>query len=331
MQVVITGAAGFLGRKLAQRLLDGAQLVDRDGRAAPVDRLLLFDVVAVDGFDDPRVVQVAGDIADAALVRRTIDAATDSVFHLAAVLSAGAEADFDLGYRVNLDGTRAVLEACRALDHAPRLLFTSSVAVFGGELPARLDDDTPLRPQTSYGVQKATGELLLNDYTRKGFLDGRALRLPTIVVRPGAPNLAASTFASSIIREPLSGQEAVCPVAAESRMWNLSPRRVVEAFLHAHDLPSEAWGWNRSLNLPGLPVTVGGMVEALRRVAGDAPVGRIRWRPDPFIQRIVSGWPGDFATPRALDMGFRADAAMDDIIRAFIDDDLPAQRAAPKP
>jgi nucleoside-diphosphate-sugar epimerase len=328
MQVVITGAAGSLGRKLARRLLDGAELVGRDGRAAVVDRLVLFDVVAADGVDDPRVVTLAGDIADAALVRGLIDGATDGVFHLAAVVSAGAETDFDLGYRVNLEGTRAVLEACRALDHAPRVVFTSSVAVFGGDLPARLDDDTPLRPQTSYGVQKAMGEFLVNDYTRKGFLDGRALRLPTIVVRPGAPNLAASSFASSIIREPLSGREAVCPVAAESRMWNLSPRRVVDAFLRAHNLPAEAWGWNRSLNLPGISVTVGEMVEALGRVGGAAPVGRIRWQPDPFIQNIVSGWPGDFATPRALDMGFRADAAMDDIVRAFIDDDLPAQPAA---
>ena len=327
MKVVITGAAGFLGRKLTRRLLDGAELVDRDGRTGPVDALVLFDVVPAHGFDDPRVSVVTGEISDAAEVAATIDVGTDSVFHFAAVVSAGAEADVDLGYRVNLDGTRAVMEACRALPHAPRVVFTSSVAVFGGDLPARLDDDTPLRPQTSYGAQKAMGELWLADYTRKGFIDGRALRLPTIVVRPGKPNKAASTFASSIIREPLCGHAAVCPVSADSRMWNLSPRRVVAAFVDAHNLSGDDWGWNRSLNLPGLSASIGEMAAALTRVAGQAVADRIHWQPDPFIQNIVAGWPNDFATPRALAMGFRPDASMDEIVQAFIDDDLPAQMA----
>ena len=328
VKAVITGAAGFLGGKLARRLVDGAELMHRDGRTGPVDELVLFDNAPVRGFDDPRVTVVTGDVADAKLMRGVIDDATHSVFHLAAVVSAGAEEDVELGYRVNLDGMRAVIEACRALPHAPRLVFASSVAVFGGELPARLDDDTPLRPQTSYGVQKVMGELMLGDYTRKGFLDGRALRLPTVVVRAGAPNRAASTFASSIIREPLSGRAVDCPVSAESRMWVLSPRRVVAAFLRAHDLPGDAWGWDRALTMPGLSLAAGEMVAALGRVAGAEVADRVRWRPDRFVQDIVSGWPGDFATPRAVDMGFQADPSMDDIIRAFIDDDLtpPAER-----
>jgi len=324
---VITGAAGFLGTKLTRRLLDGAELVDRDGRTGPVDALMLFDVVPARSFDDPRITVVTGEISDAALVRAAIDEGTDSVFHFAAVVSGGAEADTDLGYRVNLDGTRAVMQACRALPHAPRVVFTSSVAVFGGDLPARLDDDTPLRPQTSYGAQKAMGELWLADYTRKGFIDGRALRLPTIVVRSGKPNKAASTFASSIIREPLSGGAAVCPVSADSRMWNLSPRRAVAAFVDAHNSPGDDWGWNRSLNLPGLSASIGEMAAALARVAGRQVADRIVWQPDPFIQNIVAGWPNDFATPRALAMGFQPDASMDEIIQAFIDDDLPAQNA----
>ncbi len=327
MKVVITGAAGFLGRKLTRRLLVGAELVDRDGRTGPVDAMVLFDVVPARSFDDPRITVVTGEISDAALVRASIDEGTDSVFHFAAVVSGGAEADTDLGYRVNLDGTRAVLEACRALPHAPRVVFTSSVAVFGGDLPARLDDDTPLRPQTSYGAQKAMGELWLADYTRKGLIDGRALRLPTIVVRPGKPNKAASTFASSIIREPLSGHAAVCPVSADSRMWNLSPRRAVAAFVAAHNMPGDDWGWNRALNLPGLTASIGEMAAALTRVAGREVADRIHWQPDPFIQNIVTGWPNDFATPRALAMGFQPDASMDEIIQAFIDDDLPAQMA----
>ena len=327
MKVVITGAAGFLGRKLARRLLDGAELVGRDGRSHTVGTLVLFDVVPVTGLNDPRVTTVTGEIYDTDLIARTIGGDTDSVFHFAAIVSSGAEADFDLGYRVNLDGTRAVLDACRALPHVPRVVFTSSVAAFGGDLPAVLDDDTPLRPQTSYGCQKAMGEFLVNDMSRKGDIDGRALRLPTIVVRPGKPNKAASTFASSILREPLTEATAVCPVARESRMWILSPRRVIEAFLHGHNLAPEDWGWNRSLNLPGIAVSIDDMVAALGQVAGQPTVDRIRWEPDPFIQQIVSGWPGSFETPRARDMGFNPDPSMTAIVEAFVEDDLAAQKA----
>jgi nucleoside-diphosphate-sugar epimerase len=252
------------------------------------------------------------------------------VFHLAAIVSGEAEANTDLGYRVNLDGTRAVLDACRALRPAdqtrPRLVFASSLAVYGGALPPAVGDDTALTPRTSYGTQKALGELLVNDYSRKGFVDGRALRLPTVVVRPGRPNRAASTFASSIIREPLAGQGAVCPVAADTVMALASPRRIVEGLVHALDLPGDAFGASRSLQLPGFSVSVGEMAAALRRAGGDSAYARIRWEPDPVIQGIVSGWPRGLATPRADALGFGRDSGIDEVVEAYIEDDLSVQK-----
>jgi nucleoside-diphosphate-sugar epimerase len=242
-------------------------------------------------------------------------------------VSAAAEADFDLGMRINLHGTLAVLEACRALPRPPRLVFTSSIASFGGPLPAVVDETIPQTPQTSYGAQKAIGELLVHDYSRKNFVDGRAVRLPTIVVRPGKPNRAASSFASSIIREPLTDLEAVCPVSPETRVAILSPRQAVAAFVRAHDLPAAAFEHTRSLIVPGLSVQVSDMVAALQRAAGAQAVQHIRWQPDAEIQRIISSWPGAFTSPRALRLGFQADANMDAIVQAFIEDDLPAQRA----
>jgi nucleoside-diphosphate-sugar epimerase len=256
-----------------------------------------------------------------------ISPGTSSVFHLAAVVSGEAEADTDLGYRVNLDGTRAVLEACRALGTCPRLIFASSLAVYGGRLPPDVGEDTPLRPQTSYGAQKAIGELLVNDCSRKGFLDGRALRLPTVVVRPGRPNRAASTFASSIIREPLSGKDAVCPVSPDTVMALASPRRVVAGLVHALDLPGDTFGDNRSLQLPGFSVAVGDMVEAVRRLGGEAAHARIRWQPDPLLQQIVSGWPSALSAPRARALGFTADPDIDTVVHAFVEDDLEMQKA----
>src|ERR1700737_489389 len=291
MRVVITGGWGFLGRRVALGLPG-----EGDG-----DGLVLFDNApsALPLPEDERLALLTGDIADSATVRAAIAPGTDAVYHLAAVVSGEAEADTDLGYRVNLDGTRAVLEACRALGTSPRLIFASSLAVYGGRLPLDVGDDTPLRPQTSYGTQKAIGELLVNDYSRKGFVDGRALRLPTVVVRPGRPNRAASTFASSIIREPLSGKEAVCPVSPDTVMALASPRRVVAGLVHALDLPGAAFGDNRSLQLPGFSVAVGDMGEAVRRLGGEAAHARIRWQPDPAVQRIVSGWPPALSAPRA--------------------------------
>jgi nucleoside-diphosphate-sugar epimerase len=319
MRVVITGGCGFLGRRVALRLLE------RDD----IDELVLFDNApsTLPLPNDRRLRLVTGDIADRDTVRAIVAApGTNSVFHLAAVVSGEAEADTDLGYRVNLDGTRAVLEACRALGSCPRLIFASSLAVYGGALPPIVGDDTPLAPQTSYGTQKAIGELLVNDYSRKGFVDGRALRLPTVVVRPGRPNRAASTFASSIIREPLSGREAVCPVSADTVMALASPRRVVDALLRAHDLPAGAFAMRGSLQLPGFSITVGEMAAAVRRAGGDQAYTRIRWEPDPLIQRIVSGWPQALAAPRAAALGFIADLSIDEVVQAFIEDDLAMQK-----
>lgn len=322
MNVVITGGAGFLGRRLAGQLLARGQLAGPDGRAHPIEQLVLVDIAPADGLDDARVRQVVGDIADAAVLARAIDAQTGVVFHLAAIVSGQAEADFDLGMRINLDASRALLERCRALGHAPRVVFTSSVAVFGGALPAVVPETMALMPQTSYGTQKAIGELLVGDYTRRGFVDGRVLRLPTISVRPGKPNRAASSFASGIIREPLNGEPAVCPVGPEARMWLLSPRKAIEAIVAACELPASALGTLRSLNLPGLSATVGEMVAALERVAGPEPARRIRWERDAQIERMVASWPGALDASRALSLGLSGDASVDDLVRAYIEDDL---------
>ena len=318
MRIVITGGCGFLGQRVALQLL-----AQRD-----VDGLVLFDNApsTLPLPDDKRLKVVTGDIADREAVRRVISTGTDSVFHLAAVVSGQAEADTDLGYRVNLDGTRAVLDACRALGTCPRVVFASSLAVYGGALPPAVGDETPLTPQTSYGTQKAIGELLVNDYSRKGFIDARAVRLPTVVVRPGRPNRAASTFASSMIREPLAGREAVCPVSPDTVMALASPRRIVAGLLHAHDLPADAFGGSRSLQLPGFSVAVGEMAAAVGRAGGEAAYARIYWEPDLQIQQIISGWPQGLQSPRAEALGFVADSGIDEVIQAFIEDDLEMQK-----
>ena len=318
MRVVITGGCGFLGRRVALRLLERSE----------VDELVLFDNApfALPPPEDPRLRLVTGDIADRETVVRVVTPGTNSVFHLAAVVSGEAEADTDLGYRVNLEGTRAVLDACRALGTCPRVVFASSLAVYGGALSPTVGDDTPLTPQTSDGTQEAFGELLVNDDSRKGFVDGRAVRLPTVVVRPGRPNRAASTFASSIIREPLTGREAICPVAPDTVMALASPRRVVAGLIHAHDLPADAFGANRSLQLPGFSVAVGEMAAAVRRAGGDPAYARIRWEPDPQVQQIISGWPQVLHAPRAKALGFGADSGIDEVVQAFVEDDLEMQK-----
>jgi D-erythronate 2-dehydrogenase len=318
MRVVITGGCGFLGQRIALQLL----------ARGDVDELVLFDNAppALPLPEDRRLSVVTGDIADREAVRRVVSPGTHSVFHLAAVVSGQAEADPHLGYRVNLDGTRAVLDACRMLGTCPRVVFASSLAVYGGVLPPAVGDDTPLTPQTSYGTQKAIGELLVNDYSRKGFVDGRAVRLPTVVVRPGRPNRAASTFASSMIREPLAGREAVCPVAPDTIMALASPRRVVDGLLHAHDLPADAFTTSRSLQLPGFSVAVGEMAAAVRRAGGEAAYARIHWEPDPQIQQIISGWPQELRASRAHALGFTADSGIDAAVQAFVEDDLEVQK-----
>jgi nucleoside-diphosphate-sugar epimerase len=320
MKVFITGGGGFIGYRLARRLAERGTLAGPDGAPSPITAIRLFDA-AFPADPDPRFERVTGDIAAPGAIAAALDPDTASVFHLAAVVSGGAEADFDLGYRVNLDGTRFLLEQCRELARPPRLVFASSVAAFGGTLPEVLDDATVANPQTSYGAQKVIGEYLVTDYTRKGFVDGRSLRLPTIVVRPGRPNLAASSFASGIIREPLNGTVSDCPVPFETGIWLLSPRRVVEAFVHAHDLPSSAWGTSRVVNLPGITVTVREAVDALGRIAGPAVAARVQHLPDARIEAIVRTWPVRFRTPRALAMGFTADTDVDAVIRDYIRDE----------
>ena len=322
MRVVITGGGGFLGSRLARTLLARGKLTAPDGAERQIARIVLLDAAFPAAMPtDPRLEIMRGDIAERAVIERAVTPDTGAAFHLAAVVSGGAEADFDLGMRVNLEGTRLLLERLRQCARPPRLVFASSVAAFGGELPPVLDDSTTPLPQTSYGTQKVVSEYLISDYSRKGFLDGRSLRLPTVVVRPGKPNAAASSFASGILREPLNGVASECPVEAETGVWLLSPKRVVEAFVHAHELPADAWGTRRALNLPGITVSVAEMIEAMGRIAGPAAAKRVVWKPDARIQAIVRTWPARFETPRALAMGFRADPDVATVIRDYIADE----------
>jgi nucleoside-diphosphate-sugar epimerase len=317
MKILITGGGGFLGFKLAQALLARGTLGGK-----PIASITLLDgAFPPAALKDARLKAVTGDVSDPKVIAAVCPPDTDAVFHLAAVVSGAAEADFDLGMRVNLLGTELLLAQMKKCARPPRLVYTSSVAAFGGTLPAVLDDSTIANPQTSYGTQKVIGEYLVSDYSRKGYLDGRSLRLPTIVVRAGKPNAAASSFASGILREPLNGVVSECPVAPETGVWLLSPRRVVEAFLHAWELPPEAWGTQRWLNLPGITASVAQMVEALRKVAGDAAAKRVVYKADARIQAIVKTWPVNFRTPRALEMGFKADSDVESVIRAYIADE----------
>jgi D-erythronate 2-dehydrogenase len=322
MRIVITGGAGFLGRRLARAILERGALTDVRGEMRPVEKIVLLDVVPAT-LADPRVSVATGDLADAALIETAVTEDTDSVFHLAAVVSGQAEAEFDVGMHVNLDATRALLERCRRLARPPKFVFTSSLAVFGGPLPDPVPDDALLTPQTSYGSQKAASELLVYDMTRKGYIDGRSLRLPTVTVRPGKPNRAASSFASGIIREPLNGVDSPCPVGAETKIWVTSPRTVTGNLIVGHEVAAAKFAHTRSINVPGFCVSVSEMVAALRRVAGDAVADRVKWRLDPVIERIVATWPPRFAPVLGPALGMRADTDFDSIIRAYIADELP--------
>jgi nucleoside-diphosphate-sugar epimerase len=318
MRVVITGGAGFLGSRLAAAILARNTLTDAHGVERGVREVVLVDAAEPRPHGDARVRVMHGSLEERAFVDAAVTPDTDSVFHLAAVVSGQAEADFDIGMRVNVDATRHLLERCRACTTPPKFVHASSIAVFGGALPDPLPDDAPVTPQSSYGTQKAIGELLVNDMTRRGFIDGRALRLPTIVVRPGKPNRAASSFASGIIREPLAGIEAICPVAPETELWLQSPRAVVENLLVGHDVDASRLPAFRALNVPGIAIAVSDMVAALRDVAGAAVAERVQWRYDPAIDRIVSTWPARFDARIGPALGMRADADFATIVRDYI-------------
>lgn len=323
MHVAILGAAGMLGAKLTERLV-------RDGRigSREIETLTAADVV------EPRV--PAG--SNGAVLRRSCDLSVpgtaaelvasrpDVIVHLAAVVSGEAEADFVKGYRVNVDGTRLLFEAIREAavrdPYRPRVVYASSVAVFGAPLPDVIGDDYVIAPLTSYGTQKAIGELLLADYSRRGFLDGIGLRLPTICVRPGAPNRAASGFFSSIVREPLAGKEAVLPVGEDVRHWFASPRAAIDSLIHAAEIDLTPLGWRRTLSMPGVSATVGDELAALRRAGGEGALRLVRREPDETIERIVGSWPRAFDPKRALALGFRAESSFDEIVRVHVEDEL---------
>ncbi len=333
MKVVITGGTGFIGLALTRRLLARGKLTGPSGGPERIDRLVLFDADVPRerpaGLDS-RVELVAGDVSDRDAVFGVIDRDDVSVFHLASVVSGEGERDFDLALRVNLDGGRAVLEACRAVGGRPRLVFASSIAVFGGAaMPDVVTDATKQTAQSTYGVTKAICELLVNDYTRKGYLDGRSARLPTIIIRPGAPNQAASGFASGVFREPLGGDRCVLPVALETRMPVLGYRTAVDGLIRLHEADGVAVGDDRGVNLPSLSVTVEEMIASLKRVAGDRPLGPIEVREDPEIASIVAGWPRETAFGRALALGLPRDRDLDSIVRAYVEDFLPARGSNP--
>jgi len=319
MHILITGAAGMIGRKLVARLVKDGKL-----HGQTIARLTLTDVVTP---ETPRdfagaVEALTSDLSAPGAAAKAVAARPDVIFHLAGVVSGEAEIDFEKGYRVNLNGTRALFEAVRSAEFKPKIVFTSSIAVYGAPFPPSIPDDFHLTPLTSYGTQKAICELLLADYTRRGFFDGAGIRLPTICVRPGKPNKAASGFFSSIIREPLAGQEALLPVAESVRHTHASPRAAVGFLIHAAGLTREQLGPRINLAMPGVSCTVGEQIDALRRVAGNKVAARIRREPDQLVQRIVSGWAERLDAKRARDLGFQAESTFDDIIRVHIQDEL---------
>lgn len=320
MNILILGGGGVIGQKLAASLAARGEL-----RGQPIAKITLADI------SDPPPVAASFpvetttcNIADAASVKACIDEGVDVIYLLAAIVSAHAEEDFDAGLSINMMGTLNVLERVRALGTRPVVVFTSSIAVYGGEVPDPIIDHTFLNPQTSYGAQKAIGELLINDYSRKGFIDGRGFRLPTISVRPGKPNRAASSFMSSILREPLNGQEAVCPVEDDFPHCYLSPRKCVENLIKGAEIPEADLGMNRCMMMPGRMWTIRQVIDAMTAVAGPDPAKLIRWEPQPDIQRIVKGWRFDLRPEKSLKLGLEADDSFEDNIRYYLEDDKPA-------
>jgi nucleoside-diphosphate-sugar epimerase len=324
MKVVITGGGGFIGQRLAQALLSGPGISLHKAPGDSVAPVAVKKVVCVDqvagSLNDDRIEYKVGDVSSPELINESIDADTGLVFHLAAVVSGTAEADFDLGLRVNVAATRMVLQRCRELGTCPRLVFSSSIAAFGGDLPDVITDGTMPMPQGSYGVQKVIGELMVQDYSRKGFIEGCSLRLPTVIVRPGKPNGAASSFASAIIREPLSGVPLELPVEPETRMWSTSPATVVTNMIHAAELAPSAWGTWRAINLPGIVVSMSEALDALQTVGGSQVRDLVTVQPDEDVLKLVRTWPEAFETPRATQMGFSVDRDLLSIVRAYIND-----------
>jgi len=310
-KILVTGAAGFLGSRVIEALLAGkADLPD-------VSTIVATDLEPCP-VDDPRVDVRTGTIADERFVRFIVDDDVDVVYHLAAVLSGQSEEEFDLGMTINVEATRRLLEACRATDRSPRFIFTSSLAVFGGEMPEVVPEDMVLAPESSYGTGKAIGELLVGEYSRRRFIDGIVCRLPTVSVRAGLPNSAASSFVSGILREPLNETESVCPVPLDTRLWITSPEVAVRNLIHAAGLPSSSLGGKRALNLPGLTVTPSEMLESLERLGGRDARARVRYEEDRRIVDIVCSWPGSFDVRRARQLGFEADRDFDAVVRQYM-------------
>ncbi|SHF20327.1 Nucleoside-diphosphate-sugar epimerase [Litoreibacter ascidiaceicola] len=319
MRALILGGGGMVGQKLARHIAANGL------NGQPVD-ITLHDIAFP---SDPvaGAAQIKGSIADAGTPETLAKTKPDVIFHLASIVSGEAEADFTKGWAINMHPTWELLEALRAEHEAdpsyrPRIVFTSSIAVFGGPYPDKISDDFLSAPQTSYGAQKSICETMISDFSRKGFIDGISIRLPTICVRPGKPNAAASSFFSGIIREPLNGQEAILPVADTTRHWHASPRSATGFLTHAATLDTDLLQNRRALNLPGVSCTVAEQIEALRDLAGNDVVKLIKPQPDPVIQKIVEGWPRNFAPERALALGFKAESSFKEIIQVYLDDDL---------
>lgn len=320
MNVVITGGLGFLGQKLVAALLQAEHVQNAQAQNQVITRILVTDI-AGDASAlpvDPRIEVRLGDVGDADFAASLIDTSVTSVYHLASLVSGGAEKDFAAGLSANMMGTLNILEACRLKGKCPRLVFTSSVAAYGGELPAVIADSQRLTPQSSYGSHKAAGELLVADYSRKGFIDGRSVRLPIITVRPGKANTAASSWASAIVREPLAGIDYACPVAPQDRGFVLSPTQAIRGLMLAHDTPALGWGDDRAVMMAGLSCTAQQFAEALLRQGGEQAARHLTWKPDPFIRDIINSWPNTFDTSKAQALGFAPDASVDAIVLEYI-------------
>ena len=321
MKILILGGAGMVGQKLLNKILDKQEL-----RNKKVSEITLFDIIKAPYPDNTTIpiITKSGDISDPSVSADIVSSKPDVIFHLAAIVSGQAEQEFDLGWNINAKGSWGLFEAIRSQgdDYCPRVVFTSSIAVFGAPFPDKIPDNFFTTPLTSYGAQKAISELLLADYSRKGMIDGISIRLPTICVRPGKPNLAASGFFSGIIREPLNGQEAILPVDTDVRHWHATPRSAAGFLIHAAEIDTKKLNNRITLNMPGLSATVQEQIDALGRVAGNDVIKLIKHQPDPVIQKIVSGWARDFDTQRSIDLGFKAETNFDEIIKIYIEDDL---------